>query len=539
MERFLLKRPLQESSCPGETSSMDNEVKMTAKKIAIDKINDFIYTRPNQPEVLPTILPSQILKGKTLKFRTAWFKDFAWLHINNSSNGVLCFYCHKYKTENVTMSLASKMDPCFSSEGFKNWKKAIEKFKAHQKCDAHLQAVLAFNQKKIPLEVQLNDAVAKNQAEARTCLTKIITSLRFLARQGLAIRGHEHYEGNFYNLLKLRTTDFPPLEKWLEKEKEKMTHPSVQNELLELMAHEILRKICTNINSQKTPIFAIICDATRDISGFEQESICIRYVDEHLDPIENFIGLYTASDMTAEGIAAILKDVMIRLQLPITNLRGQTYDGAPTMSGCKGGVQALIKEKQPLALFVHCGAHCVNLVTKDVCEVSNTVRNSMQWAPELGVLFNRSAKAKTQFTKIKEAENEGPVTNMAKIKPLCPTRWIYRLSQIVDILKNYSSVLDTLEEMSKDNSTNSASASGLLKLFQSGTTVLGLLMAKDIIAQLEIFNKSLQSRQLSVSSMIEAISDLSTAFMDMRRSDESFRAIFNKASTFADDNNLE
>ena len=117
------------------------------------------------------------------------------------------------------------------------------------------------------------------------------------------------------------------------------------------MAHEILRKLCVNVNSQKLLIFSIICDSTSDISGFEQESICIRYVDEDLNPIENFIELYVAKDTTAEGITAILKDGMIRMQLPLANLRGQTYDGAPAMSGNKGGVQALIKQTQPLSFF--------------------------------------------------------------------------------------------------------------------------------------------------------------------------------------------
>ena len=39
-------------------------------------------------------------------------------------------------------------------------------------------------------------------------------------------------------------------------------------------------------------------------------------------------------------------------QLPISALRGQTYDGASNMSGQHKGCQALICEKQPLALLI-------------------------------------------------------------------------------------------------------------------------------------------------------------------------------------------
>ena len=51
---------------------------------------------------------------------------------------------------------------------------------------------------------------------------------------------------------------------------------------------------------------------------------------------------------------------MIRCQLDITNLRGQSYDGASNMAGIYTGVQARIMKEQPLAYYTHCGAHRVN-----------------------------------------------------------------------------------------------------------------------------------------------------------------------------------
>ena len=38
------------------------------------------------------------------------------------------------------------------------------------------------------------------------------------------------------------------------------------------------------------------------------------------------------------------------------------------MSGQYKDCQAKVCKKQPLALFVHCGAHCVNLVSQSVGE---------------------------------------------------------------------------------------------------------------------------------------------------------------------------
>ncbi|KAK7881353.1 hypothetical protein WMY93_029762 [Mugilogobius chulae] len=93
----------------------------------------------------------------------------------------------------------------------------------------------------------------------------------------------------------------------------------------------------------------------------EQEAVCLRYVDKDLDPKEEFIGLYEVSSTTGESLAKVVQDVLDRLNLPISGLRGQAYDGAANMAGKHNGAQAIIRKAQPLAPYVHCAAHCVNL----------------------------------------------------------------------------------------------------------------------------------------------------------------------------------
>ena len=54
---------------------------------------------------------------------------------------------------------------------------------------------------------QLAQQVRDNQAMAQTCLLKIISLLQFIARQGLPSRGRYDAEGNFLQLLNLRSSD--------------------------------------------------------------------------------------------------------------------------------------------------------------------------------------------------------------------------------------------------------------------------------------------------------------------------------------------
>ena len=54
----------------------------------------------------------------------------------------------------------------------------------------------------------LSSVHAQEKSDNRTYLLKILSSLRFLARQGCAVRGHgDDSDGNFSQLLKLRGED--------------------------------------------------------------------------------------------------------------------------------------------------------------------------------------------------------------------------------------------------------------------------------------------------------------------------------------------
>lgn len=88
--------------------------------------------------------------------------------------------------------------------------------------------------------------------------------------------------------------------------------------------------------------------------------------------------MYSVSDTTGKSLAGVDKDVLLRLNLPRHGLRGQTYDGAANMSGKHAGAQALIKQEQPLALYVHCGAHCTNLITQKACLASESIMHCNQ-----------------------------------------------------------------------------------------------------------------------------------------------------------------
>jgi len=104
----------------------------------------------------------------------------------------------------------------------------------------------------------------------------------------------------------------------------------------------------------------------------------------------SFSGLIETCSTTGDTLASLICDTILRLGLPMKNLHGQCYDGAANMSGRFQGVQAKIGKKQPLALYIHCSNHCLNLALQDCGKKVPLVRNTLQLVNEVGVLIRNS-----------------------------------------------------------------------------------------------------------------------------------------------------
>ena len=118
------------------------------------------------------------------------------------------------------------------------------------------------------------------------------------------------------------------------------------------MALKVLRSIVYNI--QAAPFVTIMVEETTDVANKEQLVLCLRWVDDNLETHEDFIGMHEISSTSADTIVHTIKDVMLRLNLTFTKLRGQCYDGAACMAGHKQGVAKQICDEEPRALYTHC-----------------------------------------------------------------------------------------------------------------------------------------------------------------------------------------
>ena len=135
------------------------------------------------------------------------------------------------------------------------------------------------------------------------------------------------------------------------------------------------------------------------------------------------------------------------------------------MSGFYSGCKARVQERQPLALFFHCGSHASNLVMQHAVTSCQLIRDSLQWLNELGVLMKRSSKYKAIFLTICESTEDDNLHPTA-IKSLCATRWLCRLAAVQSAFDQYSAILQSLEEMARGETDTATKANGPLDRFR-------------------------------------------------------------------------
>jgi len=140
-----------------------------------------------------------------------------------------------------------------------------------------------------------------------------------------------------------------------------------------LMAVEVQNKIVEEIISAQ--YFSISIDSTPDIGHIDQLSFIFRYVNSDGLPVESFLYFLENVGHKSQNMAEAVFSMLKKHNLDISYLRGQSYDNAKNMSGIYSGLQAKIKEVAPLAGFIPCSFHSLNLVesyAESCCNEANS-----------------------------------------------------------------------------------------------------------------------------------------------------------------------
>ena len=255
--------------------------------------------------------------------------------------------------------------------------------------------------------------------------------------------------------------------------------------------------------------------------------------------------------ITGEYIPHEIIQLLGDLGIPLENMRGQGYDGASNMSSARVGVQARIREHSPLATYIHCSGHCLNLVISHSCALPE-VRNVLDKLKHCCRFFQLSPKRNGLLELI--VYNKATSVHVTKRKALldlCKTRWAERHNAYQHFYQAYTFIVEALEMigygqhieehgdlysdwMGWDTASRSEAQQMLASITRFDFLVI-FMMIHQYLSHLSGITVQLQSTTLDIieaHSMINSIKDVYKE--ERRRIEESFQVIYDQSVRLAD-----
>jgi hypothetical protein len=170
-----------------------------------------------------------------------------------------------------------------------------------------------------------------------------------------------------------------------------------------------------------------------------------------------------------QSIFEQLHNVLQSLEVDWSAVISVCFDGAATMSVSIAGVHRKCKGKKNSSIqYVHCYAHCLNLVLVQAC----TSRK------ENPILFNFCRVVQSIYTFIEGSCSRHAVLEkvaadvglaLKTLKSVSTTRWARRAEAVPTLRNNYPVILIALEEITNTTQHFEVSANGHGPLYQMKT----------------------------------------------------------------------
>ena len=249
--------------------------------------------------------------------------------------------------------------------------------------------------------------------------------------------------------------------------------------------------------------------------------VALRYIDSNNNICEDFVGFVDVPQTTGFTLASNLLRYLANLGLDKSNMVAQGYDGAANMSGKHSGIQALIREACPSAIYIHCTSHCLNLAlskSADIKEIKAAVTSIFDACFYFKYSGPRVAQLKSQIEKF------CPQSRITCLKQYSATRWVERHDSIFIFFELYHPLLKVFNDRKEYALVNAITDPGF---------IIAALVLKKVLGLTKVLSQLLQSKQLDMYAAIGEIESI-TGILNTWRSDETdheFNCVFAEAET--------
>ncbi|KAL4126405.1 hypothetical protein QTP88_010627 [Uroleucon formosanum] len=274
---------------------------------------------------------------------------------------------------------------------------------------------------------------------------------------------------------------------------------TICDEFINLMYQNITEQIIREIKLNK--YFSISVDSTSDVSHTDQLTFIIRYVLESGEPVERFLKFIQLPGHKSSIMETIILDTLLSLGLDINDCRGQSYDNAANMSGAYTGLQARIKQHNPLAFYVPCSAHSLNLVGVTAADCCLQATKFFMFVQKIFVFFSTSTGRWSVLLRHIENSND----TILLPKSLSQTRWSARSDACRALLCGYELFYEALKEISLNPSekpTTKVETLGLCKSFNKLETGIMTVFWNDVLQRFDKTSKTLQKVTINLCDVV-------------------------------------
>lgn len=161
---------------------------------------------------------------------------------------------------------------------------------------------------------------------------------------------------------------------------------------IDTMSNDIEEQLVCEI--KKSPYFSLQCDETTDVAQCSQLLVFVRYLgDQNTMKEELLISEVLETTTKATDVMKIVCDFFDKHGIEWTKLAGFCTDGAPAMLGSRSGLAALVKEKNPTTITMHCVIHRQALAAK-------TLPEDMSKTLKLAIVMINSVKRSALNTRV-------------------------------------------------------------------------------------------------------------------------------------------
>ena len=417
----------------------------------------------------------------------------------------------------------------------------MESLRKHADKDHHKTAVIrseeflkTMTHQRPDIQCHLKQAMASRISLNRQKLHSIFKTIVFCGRQNIALRGHRddatdierdvddlENHGNFRALLNFRVdAGDNVLAEHLATAPRNATYTSktIQNQMINIVADQVRSKIVGNIKAAKW--YTVISDEVTDVSNKEPLSLVLRYVDsDTLLVREDLIGFVECNNgITGRELANNITSSLHAFGLDLSNLRGQAYDGAGNMAGSVNGTAALISAQYPLALYLHCASHCLNLAVVKSLQITS-VRNMMCVIERVYQFFSAHPKRQTALEKtISETQ---PTSKVCKLKDMCRTRWVQRIDAIQVFKSLHQRTVTCMEGIYNDGpglwTPGALTDARSLQLAMTTTDfICAVVITNACLKYLQAVTSSLQAEAKDIIAAVNEIDTLTATLQSVR-----------------------